>query len=172
MPTARLGAEAEEAAINTSTGCNLVNTRQKVSENEHKGANFEVDGSCLYLTKVVRTTVATTKSEFKVAWDAYKLMHPEVFACTLRASGTTAYDLKTDAHSLGTSKYSAMMDAHSLRTSKYSLGTSKYSAGTDMRTPSGRPSAPSGRRSAPEASRSSLANARGALSPPSCPLHA
>ena len=50
--------------------------------------------------------VATTKSAFKVAWNAYKLTHPGIFACTLRASGITAYDLKTDAHSLGTCKYS------------------------------------------------------------------
>ena len=108
LPDAKTGAKAEEAAIGAYA--RTVNTRRKVSKNEHKGADTEPLGSAVYV-KVVRLIVANSKDTFGPAWDQHKASNPHKYECTLRKNHTTKWDLNT-------SKYD-------LKTSKLDLGTNK-----------------------------------------------
>ena len=135
LPDAKTGAKAEEAAIGAYA--RTVNTRRKVSKNEHKGADTEPLGSALYV-KVVRLIVANSKDTFGPAWDQHKASNPDKYECTLRKNHTTKFDLGTDKRSqgldkqsLGLDQQSLGLDKQSLRIDKKSLGTGKLGMGTN-----------------------------------------
>jgi hypothetical protein len=115
LPDAKTGAKAEEAAIGAYA--RTVNTRRKVSKNEHKGADTEPLGSAVYV-KVVRLIVANSKDTFDPAWDQHKASNPHKYECTLRKNHTTKWDLGLDKHTL-------RIDKKSLGTGKLGMGTNK-----------------------------------------------
>jgi hypothetical protein len=131
LPDAKTGAKAEEAAIGAYA--RTVNTRRKVSKNEHKGADTEPLGSALYV-KVVRLIVANSKDTFDPAWEQHKASNPHKYECTLRKNHTTKWDLKTSKYDLKTSKYDLKTSKLDLGTDKKSLGLDKQSLGLDQQS--------------------------------------
>lgn len=113
-------------------GINPVNCRVVVSEHEHRFASIDEPGGVY--CKVVWQDVATTRDQFKAAWDSHRLANRERYTHTLMLTGADKWSMGTSKFSSGTSKFSSGTDKWSLGTDKSSLGTSKYALGIDKRS--------------------------------------